>query len=70
MNLEEQPVPLAEMPGNETPGQDVPTNAVAPGKIPQTGVFYWETIIVLMTIFGTLLLMAGLIQKRRNKRKD
>ena len=56
--LEEPEVPTASFPPEEKPPDD---------KLPPTGVFNWETVIITLTALGVLFLAIGLImQKRRS----
>jgi len=44
---------------------DVPLVSYPPDRIPTTGVIYWEIVIIILAALGTVLLVVGLIQKKR-----
>ncbi|MCL2151538.1 MAG: LPXTG cell wall anchor domain-containing protein [Oscillospiraceae bacterium] len=53
----------------DVPTTDFPPDGDKPGRLPQTGVIDWNLIIILLTSFGVLLLLIGIIlQKRRDQR--
>ena len=66
-------IPDTTIPRDEYPSDnddDIPDTEVPQGElppIPQTGVIFWELIIIVLTALGVSLLVIGLIQKRRNQ---
>jgi len=63
------PTPV-EIPEPTVPGGEFPDGEKPPGKIVQTGVIDFDAIIILLTVFGVLLIVVGIIQSKRGQKDE